>query len=351
MRQLSDTDVYVRLPEDPTVDIKNKINSTFQQLRIHNDGWISDDTLDYLLINGNAKAARFYLLPKLHKKGCPGRPVISGCRTPTEKISQFVESHLKPLVPQVNSYIKDTADFLKKIKEIEMLPEGSILVTIDVVGVYPHIPHEEGLQAIREALDKRVGAKIPTEKIVELARLVLRNNNFEFNGNHYLQKLGTAIGTRMAPSYANLFMDRLETTLLDRYPKKPHIWLRYTDNIFMVWTEGKEELINFLTYLNSAHNTIKFTRVWSTNKVNFLDVNVINSNGNITTDLYVKPTDKHQYLDFRSCHPRGCKKGIPYAQALRLRTICSSVELFDKRATKLVGFLVARGFDEGLARD
>ena len=77
---------------------------------------------------------------------------------------------------------------------------------------------------------------------------------------------------------------------------------------------------------------------------------MVDTTGNITTDLYVKPTDKHQHLDFRSCHPRGCKKGISYAQALRLRRICSSVELFDKRAADLVGFLVARGFDEGLVR-
>ena len=135
MRQLSDTDVYVRLLENPTVNMKNKINSTVQQL--HNDRCISDDTLDYLLINENAKAGIFYLLPKLHKKGCVGRPVISGCGTPTEKISQFVESYLKPLVPQVKSYIKDTIDFLKKIEKIEMLLEGSILVSIDVVGLYP----------------------------------------------------------------------------------------------------------------------------------------------------------------------------------------------------------------------
>ena len=141
MRQLNDTDVYVRLPEDHTVDMKNKkhVNSKVQQL--HSDGYISDDTLDYLLINRNAKAGIFYLLSKLHKKGCLGRPVISGCGTPAEKIPKFVESHLKPLVPQVKSYLKDTSDVLKKI--MEMLPEESILVTIDVVGLYRHIPHEE----------------------------------------------------------------------------------------------------------------------------------------------------------------------------------------------------------------
>lgn len=42
--------------------------------------------------------------------------------------------------------------------------------------------------------------------IVDLTELVLKNNNFEFNRKHYLQILGTAIGMKMAPAYANLLM-------------------------------------------------------------------------------------------------------------------------------------------------
>ena len=80
------------------------------------DGYIGDSTLQYLLINSVARAGRFYLLPKIHKTNCPGRPVISGCNTPTEKISAFVDQQLKPLVPQISSYVKDTNDFLKKLK-------------------------------------------------------------------------------------------------------------------------------------------------------------------------------------------------------------------------------------------
>ena len=102
--------------------------------KLHSDGYISDSTLDYLLINSDATVGRFYLLPKIYKKGCPGRPVISGCNTPTEKISAFVDRQLKPLVPQIPSYVKDTNDFLNKLKDMGRFPEGAILVTIDVVG-------------------------------------------------------------------------------------------------------------------------------------------------------------------------------------------------------------------------
>ena len=109
------------------------------------DGSISDKTLEYLLVNSTARAGRFYLLPKLRKRGCPGRPVISGCNTPTERISEFVDHYLKPLVASIPSYVKDTNDFLHKLNDIGTLPQNALLVTIDVGGLYPHIPHNEGL--------------------------------------------------------------------------------------------------------------------------------------------------------------------------------------------------------------
>ena len=84
--------------------------------------------------------------------------------------------------------MKDTNDFLRKLIELDCLTEDAILVTIDVVGLYPHIPHSEGLAAIKKALNKRVDQKIHTDDIVELAELVLTSNNFEFNEGHYLQK-------------------------------------------------------------------------------------------------------------------------------------------------------------------
>ena len=103
--------------------------------KLHNDGYISQSTLQYLMVTNDATAGRSYLLPKIHKKNCPGRPVISGCNTPTEKISAFVDSQLKPLVSQIPSFVKDTNPFLNKLKAMGKFPDGAILLTIDIVGL------------------------------------------------------------------------------------------------------------------------------------------------------------------------------------------------------------------------
>ena len=108
-----------------------------------------------------------------------------------------------------------------------------------------------------------------TEDIADLAKLVLTNNNLVFNGKHYLQTRGTAIGPKMAPSYANIFMDKLEREILDGSPAKPHVWWRYIDDIIMIWTEGEERLVSFLEYMNTVHPTIKFTSEKSYHSVNF----------------------------------------------------------------------------------
>ena len=92
---------------------------------------------------------------------------------------------------------------MSKLSNISNIPEGALLCTVDVVGLYPSIPHGEGLEAIRVALDRRDNPGVATDTLVGLASLVLDNNYFEFNDRIYRQKLGTAIGTKFAPAYAN----------------------------------------------------------------------------------------------------------------------------------------------------
>ena len=169
------------------------------------------------------KLGRFYLLPKIHRRlhNVPGRPVISNSGFFTENISAFLEYHLKPLSQKVKSFIKDTNDFLKKVNELRDLPDEYILCTIDVVGLYPNIPHKEGLEAIRKALNKREDQNISTGSLILLAECVLKNNVFELNMRYFKQLNGTAIGTKFAPLYAILFMGYLEDKILNSFVEKP----------------------------------------------------------------------------------------------------------------------------------
>ena len=130
------------------------IKTVLKKVRDRRD--ISDNTLDYFLVN-NPKLGRFYLLPKIHQRlrNVPGRPVISNSGYYAENISAFLEFCLKPLAQKVKSYIKDTNDFLRKMASLPPLPDDIILYSIDVVCLYPNIPHDEGFIALRKSLESK----------------------------------------------------------------------------------------------------------------------------------------------------------------------------------------------------
>ena len=95
--------------------------------------------------------------------------------------------------------------------------------------------------------------------ITELLELVLKRNNIQFNRANYLQIGATAMGTKLAPSYVNLFMENLEKKLLETHNQKPDVWWRFLADIFYVWNYGPEELERWLQHLNNFHDTVKFT--------------------------------------------------------------------------------------------
>ena len=176
-------------------------------------------------------------------------------------------------------------------------------MTLDVSSLYTNIPTNEGIDACRKALDSRIEKRPRTETICDLIRMILTMNSFIFNDEHFIQNNGTAMGTKMAPAFANLFMGDFERKALDNSPDKPYLWWRYIDDIFLIWTLGEEKLDKFITNLNSLHPTIKFTSERSTTSIPFVDVNIQINNGKLEIDPYCKPTDKRQYLLHSSSHP------------------------------------------------
>ena len=166
-KQLSDEEVYEEVSNDPS-SLESTIFTAVNKIRTSGD--LFADNLEYFL-NKDPKFARFYLLPKIHKRlnNVPGRRVISNCGYCTENISSFLDYHLQSLAKKVESYIKDTNHFLKKLKELLSLPKNAILCAIDVVGLYPNIPHKEGLASIRKHLENRENKEVTTDTLVEFA--------------------------------------------------------------------------------------------------------------------------------------------------------------------------------------
>ena len=348
-RQLNDERYYKPLKKDITEQVSLLIKPKLDKLL--EKGHINLPTYYFLNIE-NYRPCRLYMLPKIHKSGIPGRPILSSLLHPTNRISTFIDEHIKGYVPKTKSYVRDTQHFIKRILEIPPLKEGDLLVSFDVVSLYTNIPNKEGISVIKKWLEKDNVNKDLPKSLIELLDLVLHNTNFEFNGENFLQVGGTSMGTPCAPSFANLFLDDFETKALKNYPKKIEHYFRFIDDIWLLWTHGEEELHKFLKYINSLHNTIKFTMEFSRNEICFLDtlVKVDPLDNKLYTTLYTKPTDTHSYLHFSSCHPRFVMTKSPYGQFLRLRRICTKDNDYLIEGEKMINHYVQRGYPKPFLR-
>ena len=235
-RQLNDDNHYQQLQIDTTDSNKEIINKTIE--RFKRNGYLKEKVADGL-ISKECKTAKFYLLPKIHKENNPGRPVINSINCPTENISKYVDYHLQDHVTKLPSYLKDSTDLINKLSDIKSLPHNAIFVSMDVKLLYTNIPNQEGICAVREKL---AGWPKLATVITTFLGLLLTMNNFLFNGLHYLQTKGCAMGTKCAPLYANIFLGKFE---------KDHFYPRikgdcYIDDILMIWTGSKHELDELL---------------------------------------------------------------------------------------------------------
>ena len=181
-KQLGDSDVYEEVPDDPEPLIST-IHKKDKKIREGRD--LKKETIKYFKVKV-PKFARFPLLPKILKRlnNVPGTPVISNCGYNTKKISAFLDFHLQLLALIVKSYIKDTNNFLNKLCSLPKFLHSIILCMVDVVGLYPNIPHEEGLSALSKRLENRMEKYNSCDTLFDLAEVVLKNNILKFGKKH-----------------------------------------------------------------------------------------------------------------------------------------------------------------------
>ena len=344
--QLSNKQFYKKLDTDPTeatrVEIQNVVEDMYQNGEI-------DESVKSYLSDTYCRTSQMYFLPKIHKNlnPPPGRPIVSANGCPTEKISQFVDHFLNPTTFSLPSYVKDTTHFLSKLSELGRLPPNCLLVTMDVTSLYTNINTDIGISAARRTLQRTrrdPNLKPSNTSLLQLLELVLRRNNFQFNGQNYLQVQGCAMGTKLAVGYANNTMGSFEDQFVYTWHKQPLLYLRFIDDIFFIWHHGNESLLEFITHLNSGVENIKFTHEVSPTEVTFLDTKIKIIHDHIVTDLFVKPTDSHNYLRYDSAHPQRCKDSIPYSQFLRIRRICSRIEDFDRHVVTLSTYFLRKEY-------
>ena len=116
------------------------------------------------------------------------------------------------MVKKLKSYVKGTADLIKKIEATHRVSDDSYLVSLDVRSLYTNIPHKEGIEAVKQKL-KKSKPSINIKVILTFLKLILTLNNFVFNDINYPQKKGCAMDTNLRLAMQIFLRDGLRRSL------------------------------------------------------------------------------------------------------------------------------------------
>ena len=350
LKHLEDTSIYTELTCDPTEQLSDDIQSFLDNL--YNKNFIDEHTYHYLSPHKPTKTQQIYFLKKLHKNPIGIRPIVSGVNGITEKISSYLDHYLQPVVTKGPSYIKNTKELLTILENFSSTSDF-IFCTADVSSLYLSIPQEEGLQACLNQLIQHNQLPLPPEIVKQLFNFVLQYNVFRFHNKCFQQIRGTAMGTRMAPAYAGIFMTDLEETFLKSQPLKPQVYKRYIDDILIIWTHSESDLLKFLEALNNVHPTINFTWELSRDKITFLDVDLSklqqpSGEYGIGYSTHFKATNAFQYVHYSSFHPLSTKKGIVKGEMTRIHRTTSDATARDNTLDFISGKFADRAYPKPL---
>ena len=353
-RRLLDDDSFYRplanpLPAPPTP-------VTSHLCRMLSSRLITKKEFAFLSPSDSPRERTFSILPKVHKPlwSChntpPGRPIVADVRTNTSNLARFVEFFLFPLASRLPSFLLDSGHLIAVLRRLS-LPSDATLCSLDVRSLYTNIPIEEGIRRVSRAFSSHPDPSRPDNEVIAILRHCLRQNDFLFADDRFLQTSGVSMGKAFGGSFANLYMGQWEAEALAASPHQPLLWKRFQDDIFFVWRHGEAALHDFVSSLNNLDANIQVDLHSSPDRLRFLDLEIYRGpHNNFGYRVGFKETDCHRLLRADSHHPPHVHKGVIFSQVLRWASRSSSEEDFRSTCHAVFPALRAQGVTRTVLR-
>jgi len=312
------------------------------------------------------KLPKFYLLPKVHKDPIKTRPIVAAVNCVLTNTSTLINYYLNPIVSTYDYILRDSLNLIRLLENSIFLKD-IIFVTGDVESLYTNINNEQGLKALNSALNTYCFRKYQNHEhrdriskyfisfVMTATQFVLDNNYFTIeklvNGiketSLYLQINGTAMGTNLAPAYANIFLAIKEKAWMKRYQSKIFLYRRLLDDILVIF-KSDTNIPQAMKELREAIG-INITYTQDIQGCNFLDLTIykgdrFETNGKVDIQLYSKTMNKYLYLPFNSFHTRSQKEAFIIGELIRYVRACSDLSKFHEHCLLFYQRLRDRGF-------
>lgn len=363
LRQLSDSKTYL-LIEDNHLQFRERIKTVHDDLlKVFKKAFDSKILLDtpsveakkvvrfieYKITGDSAKLPEFYILPKVHKATFTGRPIVPSHSSITTAASIWLDHILQPHVKNIPTLILDSTSLINKLKQLRIYHPNCIFITMDVISLYTNIPIGLCIQLVKQFLTE-TKAFTPEQItfIIQVLEIVLRNNYFTALGKIYLQLIGTAMGTSVAPAIANIFMFMLERKIVQRLRHLLPYYGRFLDDILAI-AENQITADQLVKDLNNMHTAIKLETTQSASSANFLDLHIFkdstfHNTGILQTKVHQKQLNAYLYIPFNSFHSPKAKGAFIKTELLRYVRTCSRWQDYIEIKQLFFDRLRARGY-------
>lgn len=298
---LQDICTYKRIKTDPTLRLQARNNKLVEKLLKQN---VIDGMENHKLTTYTAIAPRIYGLPKIHKDGMPLRPICSSVNSPSFGLCKYIVNILKNLTKNSKYNVKDALDFKTKMDKTQLL-DDEVLISFDVISLFPSIPVNLALEIIKNKWDTiSANTNISKDLFFDILNFCLKENRyFKYDNKTYEQLKGMPMGSPASPVVADIVMEELLDTVINNLEQKPRCVSKYVDDLFCIIKRNNVE--KTLQALNGFHRRIQFTKeLEHENKLPYLDTLIVRDQNKICINWYQKDTASGRLINFFSNHPK-----------------------------------------------
>lgn len=311
----------------------------------------------------------FYILPKVHKPILAGRPITASHSWILSNFGIWFAYFLQPLIDRYQPVVKNTTDTIIQLDQLQRRCGAALFqstrllcITADVRSLYPSIPIDEKFFIyIKKWISERfqLGELHPEgfmlkclskKQIFKLAYTLFTQYIVSFSDGQYTkyfrQRNGIAMGTEPAPPIANLWMKEYEQDTISKFSRSGEIciYLRFIDDIFILWDTTKGDHNVFINTFNNLHPKIKYDWNVPGDRAEFLDLSISICSGKLIYNVHQKLLNKYLYIPWSSYHRRAQLKSFIIAELVRYRRLSSTAEGFLDMRKKFAVRLRARGY-------
>lgn len=296
------------------------------------------------LIESNPSAPTFKCQVKLHKEGRPIRPIVSFIGAPGYKLTKLTSKIVKQNYEFKKIFsIKNSIELIEELKDVE-INRNTILITIDVKDMFTNIPKEKVMELIKE---NGMSGYQHKDQVVKITETLMEQNYFRFNNKFYKQTKGLPMGSSLSPIMSEIYMNNFENKFLNNsvYRTKIKKWVRYVDDILIIWEGSIEEIKKLIEELNNIETGLQFKEEIGVDKISYLDIRIIISeNRKLEFDIYRKSTYTDAIIPKESFHPMGYKIAAINAMCYRAIRCLNNKITLDKEVGRIKNIIKNNNF-------